>query len=686
MTIMTLNEISRKLIKNERKQYGLFFFSVLFAVTMVGAYGILQYSPTITNVLIDGGSTQTISQGMFFGSIFGIVVFLIYADSLFLKHKSREIGIFLSLGIDRRSVQRIITKEFTILFLIAAVIGLFLSVPLSFLSWSFLNLFLETQETAFAIGWFGFIIDFLFACFAWWILRISNRKYIKTVDIMKILKSTDTNEETKSGNLFVLLLGCLLIPTGIVMFFTLQNIGGLLYTLLAFVGMAAAVWGIYILIIQLASIGDILKRHKSPKYYKEIVFYNLLKQKIRQYTKSIFVATLLIFFTVFGIGFIAAGFIDGYNVTINEPFDYTISTSADRPEITEQQILSLAEESGTTITQLYRMDVLLLGVENIYKSGDTDWGTRVIVSADKFNAITAMNIHVPKGTYTLYYDSAMSYKLNAFYGSDSLIFNPTTKAECRLSKNEPICSDGLFNSRSFFSSFLILNTEDYNRISAALGKEYKAASFLLNVEDWKNSSDFQKSILQMVIENNDGQIFTNWHNSATFDKTGGKAEYLSYAGNETRIARVWALYPLSKLSSATTQFEAFATYLMLLLFIAIVAFVSSIMVIGLKIVSTIWDDAIVYDNLRKLGMTRKKIKRLITKQMLFIYFIPTVLGCLIGAFTTYRIMLVSGVIYVGKTMELVGGVCGIVLFVQLMIFFFLRKKMIRNYWELYAIK
>ena len=57
MKNMTLNEISRKLIRNERKQYGLFFFSVLFAVTMIGAYGVLQYSPTVTNVLIDGGST-----------------------------------------------------------------------------------------------------------------------------------------------------------------------------------------------------------------------------------------------------------------------------------------------------------------------------------------------------------------------------------------------------------------------------------------------------------------------------------------------------------------------------------------------------------------------------------------------------------------------------------------------------
>lgn len=53
---------------------------------------------------------------MFFGSMLGIIVFLVYADSIFLKYKSREIGIFLSLGIDRRSVQKIVVKEYTLLF------------------------------------------------------------------------------------------------------------------------------------------------------------------------------------------------------------------------------------------------------------------------------------------------------------------------------------------------------------------------------------------------------------------------------------------------------------------------------------------------------------------------------------------------------------------------------------------
>ena len=112
---------------------------------------------------------------------------------------------------------------------------------------------------------------------------------------------------------------------------------------------------------------------------------------------------------------------------------------------------------------------------------------------------------------------------------------------------------------------------------------------------------------------------------------------------------------------------------MLMLFIAIVAFVSAVMVIGLKLISMIWDDTEVYNDLRRLGMKNQRIKELITKQMLFVYFIPTVLGCIIGAFTTYRIMLVSGVIYISKTMQLVGCLCGLVVIIQSTIFLVLRE-------------
>ncbi|MDY4833734.1 MAG: hypothetical protein SO181_01085 [Frisingicoccus sp.] len=126
-----------------------------------------------------------------------------------------------------------------------------------------------------------------------------------------------------------------------------------------------------------------------------------------------------------------------------------------------------------------------------------------------------------------------------------------------MTKNQPICRDGFFNTRSIFSSFLILNDDDYCAISDSIADEYKAVSYMVNVENWQNTADFQNNILQAVISDNGGVIFTNWHNSATFAKTGGHAEHLPFEGNEIKIVRLWSLYPLSKLSSTTTQFEAF---------------------------------------------------------------------------------------------------------------------------------
>ena len=132
----------------------------------------------------------------------------------------------------------------------------------------------------------------------------------------------------------------------------------------------------------------------------------------------------------------------------------------------------------------------------------------------------------------------MEYKLNAFSAKSSLFYTPTTEQDFYLIQNEPICYDGLFNTRSVFSSFLILNNEDYRMIAATLADEYRAVSYMVNVENWQDTMDFQNNILKAVISDNNGVIFTNWHNSATFEKTGSQDEDLPLDGNETKIARL----------------------------------------------------------------------------------------------------------------------------------------------------
>lgn len=164
---MILDNVVSKLAKHNIKRYLLFCISVIFSASMLGALGVLLFSPTITKVLIAGRSTQTLAVGMYAFTFIGMVIFLVYADSIYMKYKMDEIGIFLSLGLKMQTVLTMLHREFCLLFGISAGIGLILSVPAAFLSWSFLTLFLSTAETRFSIGWMGLFMEVIFVVSVW---------------------------------------------------------------------------------------------------------------------------------------------------------------------------------------------------------------------------------------------------------------------------------------------------------------------------------------------------------------------------------------------------------------------------------------------------------------------------------------------------------------------------------------
>ena len=59
----------------------------------------------------------------------------------------------------------------------------------------------------------GLVIAAAFAVMAWLVLRAINCKYISAVDIMKIFKTSDQNEEARNGNLFLSIFGFLMYFT-----------------------------------------------------------------------------------------------------------------------------------------------------------------------------------------------------------------------------------------------------------------------------------------------------------------------------------------------------------------------------------------------------------------------------------------------------------------------------------------
>ena len=193
----------------------------------------------------------------------------------------------------------------------------------------------------------------------------------------------------------------------------------------------------------------------------------------------------------------------------------------------------------------------------------------------------------------------------------------------------------------------------------------------------ENSSEFKKRLLAEIVALNDGEIFVNWQDQAIKDKIKNYEDiYIPYDGNELYAARWWEFYPYAKQTQFDVQMEAGAVYLILIFFIAVIACVSATMIMGLKIAGTIMQDTESYKKAMYLGLKENDLKKLIRKQIGLIYFFPVICGCATASFMINRFMEASSIVHVREVTLAAIGISLMVILIQLIIFFFLQKKLV----------
>lgn len=675
---MKLNDIINKLAKYNFKRYLLFCISVVFSVAMLGAYGVLQFSPTITNVLVATGSTYMLSLGMFVFTVIGMVIFLIYANDMYLKYKMEQIGVFLSLGLKRQAVLNMLKKEFYLLFGISAAIGLILSVPIAFLFWSCLTLFLETTETAFIIGWYGLLAVALFIVFMWALLTLLNSQTLKRMDIIKVLKISSEIEEMKFCSLALGLTGLVSIPVGFVLFNLCETMGGFWGRISLFF-LALSLIGLYLFTSEITSLGSFFKKYFPRIYFKNLLFFNLVKQKGRQYTLSLFVSTILIAITIFGLCFNSAAFIDSYFQSKNDPYDYALLISYQQTGIDEFVIRQLANDYEIKLQKFIELDMLLIGRQHRYNRDRTEWSGQYVTNEFSYNLLTDSDIEVPEGMGVAFDD--LYYSFNTFYGDDILFYNPTLEEEFGLALYEKMEGDNLINRAGAVSDFIILDDSDYEKLKSTTDSKYQLKYYLFTVQDSAYASDFHGALLNEVVKASDGLILDNFFDSPVRKLMALEGKdialedsYIPYEGNELYAARWWDMYPFSRATSISTLIESGAIYLLLMFFIAVIAFISAVMIIGLKVLGSVWQDSKSYQKAVFLGLKEKALKQLISKQIALIYFYPTILGCIIGVIMINQIVLASSAMHVAIITLIATALSLLVFIIQIVVFIILRRR------------
>lgn len=672
---MTINEITRKLIHQNKSRYLLFGLSICFAIAMTGAYGVLLFGRSITDVLMTDGSTYIISLGMYGITMIGIVVFLFYANAIYMQLQMGEIGVFISLGLSPKSVGKIQSRQLDSIFLIGGMAGLILAVPISFGIWSLLSLFLSYTDGTFHVGWKGLLIAGGLWISAWAIQRIRNAAHITRLDVIKIMRSSSECEEVKGSHPVLGVIGLIAVPLGLILF----NLTAVIYPLKSFsvLFLGISLVGMYTLTAQITSIGSIIKRFSSNAYRKSILFYNLVRQKGNQYTLSLFVSSLLITLTVFSICFNGCTFLELYYEIKEEPYDYAVLVRESEQDMDESRIGSFAKEYGISLSEWHSLDMLLLGREHQYMDASrNEWSPEIVVNVSDFNKLSGMNLSVPDDGYIYFQDSDDSM-FQTCSDNRGVFYNPCAKEDFTLQKIELISRESVLNQTAKINSFAVVSDNTFQRISDNLDSSYKMTYHLFHGSNPESSSEFQKRLLAEMVALNDGEIFVSWQDQAVKDKIENYEDiYIPYDGNELYAARWWEFYPYAKQTQFDVQMEAGAVYLILIFFIAVIACVSATMIMGLKIAGTIMQDTESYRKAMYLGLKENDLKKLIRKQIRLIYFFPVICGCATASFMINRFMEASSIVHVREVTLAAIGISLMVILIQLIIFFFLQKKLV----------
>ena len=305
-----------------------------------------------------------------------------------------------------------------------------------------------------------------------------------------------------------------------------------------------------------------------------------------------------------------------------------------------------------------------------------EWAPEIVVNVSDFNALSGMNLSVPDDGYIYFQDSDDSM-FQTCSEDRGLFYNPCIKEDFTLQKIKLVSKESVLNETAKINSFAVVSDNTFYRISDTLDSSYKMTYYLFHGSNTENSSEFQKRLLAEIVAINKGEIFVSWQNQVIKDKIKNYEDiYIPYDGNELYAARWWEFYPYAKQTELDVQMEAGAVYLILIFFIAIISFVSATMIMGLKIAGTIMQDTESYKRAMYLGLKENDLKKMIRKQIGLIYFFPAICGCVTASFMINRFMEASSATRIFEITLVAIGLSLIVFLMQLIIFFFLQKKLV----------
>ena len=638
------------LIKN-RKLYYPFALAVLLAVTISYLFYSLTFNPKMVEMR-GGSSIQfTLQLGLIVVTLASAIIVL-YANSFVMKNRSKELGIYGMLGLEKRHLIGMTFKELLIFGLVTVTAGIGIGALFDNLIFALLlKLSKMKVELVATFQWSVVLSILLVFGLIFLVIVFLNAIRIIRMDALQLSREKAKGEKKGRFLVFQTILGLLSLGSG---YYLAQSVTNALLAISTFfLAVKLVILGTYLLFN--AGITVFLKMLKKNKkyYYKPNNLISVSNLIFRMKKNAVGLATIAILSTMVLVTMSAATSIYNGSENIKKllyPHDMSISGQNVEVEDLDQLLTQYAKEKNLTISTKDVLSYASFGLS----SQD---GTKLTTFAKGQNSV------MPKTVFLVFdqkdYEKMTGQKLNLTNNEVGL-----------FAKN-----DGLKGQKAFS-----LNNQNYTikqEIQQDFLRDHVANQYVLLISDYNylvvsNLQDF-------LDKYQDSAIYTQLYGG--MDVTASKEEQLKLSDDFDAYVNNFShnlknedgmVYGANIASESTVEMNAlFGGVLFIGIFLSIIFMVGTVLVIYYKQISEGYEDRERFVILQKVGLDQKQIKQTINKQVLTVFFLPLAFAFLHLAFAYHMLSLilkVVGVVDSAMMLSVTLSICGIFALVYVLIF------------------
>ena len=604
------SKIAFKNVKKSFKDYTIYFFTLMLAVCIFYTFNSIESQKAMSELTSSGESyVEILSKVISYVSVFIAFILgslILYANNFLVKKRNKELGIYMTLGMSKNKISKILILETIIVGILSLISGLILGLIFSQgLSILVVKLFgLKMSTYSFVISGKAMIKTVLYFGIMFLLVMIFNSFVISKYKIIDLLTVGRKTEEVKFKSNIVYLITFILCVISLVTAYKLILEVGLLgiKDKKFLISILLGVVGTFLFFFSLSGfILYIVKKNKKI-YFKglNIFIVKQINSKVNTNFISMSVICLMLFMT---IGMLSTGFsfknaIES-GIKDSTPYDASANLYIDEGEKANDIQKSL-EYIGVKFNKEDKV---------VYYDLYTD--NKTISEALNLNA----NMR-----------SIMNYMKLSDYNKIRALDNQNA---IELNKDEVLITSNYANTLEAIQNYVKNN--DSIKIE---NKSYKIKDKKVIEENLK--TDFMKDNMITVIVNDDicdNMTLVSSNVNVNFVGEGKEKresdftnKIYSYKTTDTDYDKIGFVLGASRTEIYESNKGMTTVVLFIGIYIGIVFLISSMAVLALQQLSEASDSIDRYKSLKRLGASEKDINKTIFIQTLVYFSLPVILA------------------------------------------------------------